>query len=169
MVAGVQMDVTVARDTLAEWLRCQPAKPMGSPRVGSNRRGRPARSPKPALYWSEAVILKEAAIKTQHALDALTEAELVCGGEAFGEARGLLQQGPCAKKSAFKALAKIAHFQNGETQDQQKGRVLQNARRALRDVFVLHCISRDDPENIDGFLETVGGGLGRWAAHGLSL
>ena len=39
MVAGVQMDVTVARDTLAEWLRCQPAKPMGSPRVGSNPTG----------------------------------------------------------------------------------------------------------------------------------
>ena len=36
MVAGVQMDVTVARDTLAEWLRRRPAKPMGSPRVGSN-------------------------------------------------------------------------------------------------------------------------------------
>ena len=86
---------------------------------GRSRRRRPAR-PKPALYWSEAVLLKEAAIKTQHALDALTEAEAVCGGEAFGEARGLLQQGPCAKKSAFKALAKIAHFQNEETQDEGK-------------------------------------------------
>ena len=70
---------------------------------GRSRRRRPAR-PKPALYWSEAVILKEAAIKTQHALDSLTEAEAVCGGEPFGEARGLLQQGPCAKKSAFKVI-----------------------------------------------------------------
>ena len=122
---------------------------------GRSRRRPPARSPKPALYWSEAVLLKEAAIKTQHALDSLTEAEAVCGGEAFGEARGLLQQGPCAKKSAFKALAKIAHFQNGETQDQEKGRVLQKARRALRDVVVLHCISRDDPENQNAFSETV--------------
>ena len=26
----------MARDTLAEWLRRRPAKPMGSPRVGSN-------------------------------------------------------------------------------------------------------------------------------------
>ena len=39
MVAAVQLDVTVARDTLAEWLRRRPAKPMGSPRVGSNPTG----------------------------------------------------------------------------------------------------------------------------------
>ena len=39
IVAGVQMGVTVARDTLAEWLRRWPAKPMGSPRVGSNPTG----------------------------------------------------------------------------------------------------------------------------------
>ena len=29
----------VATDTLAEWLRRRPAKPMGSPRVGSNPTG----------------------------------------------------------------------------------------------------------------------------------
>ena len=28
-----------AKDTLAEWLRRRPAKPMGSPRVGSNPTG----------------------------------------------------------------------------------------------------------------------------------
>ena len=30
---------THAEDTLAEWLRRRPAKPMGSPRVGSNPTG----------------------------------------------------------------------------------------------------------------------------------
>ena len=29
----------ILRDTLAEWLRRRPAKPMGSPRVGSNPTG----------------------------------------------------------------------------------------------------------------------------------
>ena len=32
-------DAHEATDTLAEWLRRQPAKPMGSPRVGSNPTG----------------------------------------------------------------------------------------------------------------------------------
>ena len=31
--------VQECRDTLAEWLRRRPAKPMGSPRVGSNPTG----------------------------------------------------------------------------------------------------------------------------------
>ena len=31
--------VAVTSDTLAEWLRRRPAKPMGSPRVGSNPTG----------------------------------------------------------------------------------------------------------------------------------
>ena len=104
---------------------------------------------------SEAVISKEVAFKTQHALDALKDAEAVCGGEAFGEARGVLQQGPCAKKSAFKAFAKIAHLQNEGIHGEEKGLALKNAQRALRDVFVVHCIAREDPENIAGFLETV--------------
>ena len=90
------------------------------------------------MYLSEAVISKEVAFKTQHALDALKDAEAVCGGEAFGEACGVLQQGPCAKKSALKAFAKIAHFQNEEIQDEEKGRALKHAQRALRDVFVVH-------------------------------
>ena len=30
---------SVTQDTLAEWLRRRPAKPMGSPRVGSNPTG----------------------------------------------------------------------------------------------------------------------------------
>ena len=35
---GVE-SLTMRRDTLAEWLRRRPAKPMGSPRVGSNPTG----------------------------------------------------------------------------------------------------------------------------------
>ena len=63
----------------------------------------------------------------------------------LGEARGLLQQAPCAKQSVFKAFAKIVHFHNEETQDEEKGRALKNAQRALRDVFVVHCIASKIP------------------------
>ena len=34
-----QQLLPLAEDTLAEWLRRRPAKPMGSPRVGSNPTG----------------------------------------------------------------------------------------------------------------------------------
>lgn len=36
---GCNSDQRCAKDTLAEWLRRRPAKPMGSPRVGSNPTG----------------------------------------------------------------------------------------------------------------------------------
>ena len=34
-----RIGLPIASDTLAEWLRRRPAKPMGSPRVGSNPTG----------------------------------------------------------------------------------------------------------------------------------
>ena len=35
----MSVDSVMSTDTLAEWLRRRPAKPMGSPRVGSNPTG----------------------------------------------------------------------------------------------------------------------------------
>ena len=36
---ATSVDSVMSTDTLAEWLRRRPAKPMGSPRVGSNPTG----------------------------------------------------------------------------------------------------------------------------------
>ena len=41
----IQPRIELPRDTLAEWLRRRPAKPMGSPRVGSNPTGVVSRQP----------------------------------------------------------------------------------------------------------------------------
>ena len=73
--------------------------------------------------------------KTQDAIRSLVAAEEAGGGDALGEARGLLQT-PCAQ-SAASALIAIGHAATN-CGDEALGAV-KAAERAVRDVVVLRC------------------------------
>ena len=92
--------------------------------------------------------------RTQYAFDALVRAEEAGGGDALGEARGLLQT-PCAQ-SAANALIAIGHVAT-TCGDEALGAV-KAAERAVRDVVCLRCCAPGGgvlAVDQDAFLEAV--------------
>ena len=101
---------------------------------------RPVPEPRPRLSRSPDMVrlLPETpreADKTADAIKSLVAAEDAGGGDALGEARGLLQT-PCAQ-SAASALIAIGHAATN-CGDEALGAV-KAAERAVRDVVVLRC------------------------------
>ena len=97
--------------------------------------------------------------RTQYAFDALVRAEEAGGGDALGEARGLLQT-PCAQSAAIALLA-IGHAAT-ICGDEARGPLLE-AERAVRDVVVLRCCAGRRPRDVDhgAFLEAAEAVFGR--------
>ena len=95
--------------------------------------------------------------KTEDAIRLLVAAEEAGGGDALGEARGLLQT-PCAQ-SAANALIAIGNVATN-CDDEALGAV-KAAERAVRDVVVLRLRSRADPADRKAFLKAAEEVFGR--------
>ena len=90
---------------------------------------------------------------TQDAIRLLLAAQEAGGGDALGEARGLLQT-PCAQSAAIALLA-IGHAAT-ICGDEARAPLLE-AERAVRDVVVLRCCAGRRPRDVDhgAFLEAA--------------
>ena len=95
--------------------------------------------------------------KTEDAIRLLVAAEEAGGGDALGEARGLLQT-PCAQ-SAANALIAIGNVATN-CDDEALGAV-KAGERAVRDVVVLRCCSVSEARNRETFILAAEEAFGR--------